>query len=43
MKYSTKRIEDVCIKVLSGGTPKSTNIEFYNPKEVPWLKTAEVN
>ncbi|WP_455026035.1 restriction endonuclease subunit S [Oribacterium sinus] len=43
MKYSTKKIEEVCIRVLSGGTPKTTNIAFYNPKEVPWLKTAEVN
>lgn len=43
MNYETIKIEDICIKVTSGGTPKTTNEAFYNPKEVPWLKTAEVN
>ncbi|SEP67488.1 type I restriction enzyme, S subunit [Lachnospiraceae bacterium RM5] len=43
MSWGTKRIEDICEKVTSGGTPKSTNMSFYNPKEVPWLKTGEVN
>lgn len=43
MNYESIKIEDICIKITSGGTPKSTNEAFYNPKEVPWLKTAEVN
>ncbi len=43
MSYETIKINDICTKVTSGGTPKSTNAEFYNPKEVPWLKTGEVN
>lgn len=43
MSYETIKINDICVKVTSGGTPKSTNSEFYNPKEVPWLKTGEVN
>lgn len=43
MRYETIKINDICKKVTSGGTPKSTNAEFYNPKEVPWLKTGEVN
>lgn len=43
MSYETIKINDICVKVTSGGTPKSTNAEFYNPKEVPWLKTGEVN
>lgn len=43
MSYETIKIEDICIKVTSGGTPKTTNEAFYNPREVPWLKTAEVN
>ena len=43
MSYETIKIDDICIKVTSGGTPKTTNEAFYNPKEVPWLKTAEVN
>lgn len=43
MSYEIIKINDICVKVTSGGTPKSTNAEFYNPKEVPWLKTGEVN
>lgn len=43
MSYETMKINDICTKVTSGGTPKSTNSEFYNPKEIPWLKTGEVN
>ena len=43
MIYKPVKIEDICLKVTSGGTPKSTNEAFYYPKEVPWLKTAAVN
>ena len=43
MRYEKVKIGDICTKVTSGGTPKSTNFAFYNPKEVPWLKTGEVN
>ena len=43
MKWGAKRIEEICSKVVSGGTPKSTNPAFYYPEEVPWLKTGEVN
>ncbi len=43
MSWEIKRIEDICTKVTSGGTPKSTNSAFYYPKEIPWLKTGEVN
>lgn len=43
MIYETKKIEAICTKVTSGGTPKSTNTTYYNPKEIPWLKTGEVN
>jgi type I restriction-modification system specificity subunit len=43
MSYKTIRINDICLKVTSGGTPRSTNAEFYSPEEIPWLKTGEVN
>ena len=43
MSWEKAKIIDICTKVTSGGTPKSTNSEFYNPKEIPWLKTGEVN
>ena len=43
MKYETIKIESVCIKVISGGTPLTSQSSFYYPQEIPWLKTAEVN
>ncbi len=43
MKYKMVKIVDVCIKVISGGTPLTSQSSFYYPKEIPWLKTAEVN
>lgn len=43
MKWEKKKIEDICLNITSGGTPKSTNEAFYNPPEIPWLKTGEVN
>lgn len=35
-------IGDICSKITSGGTPKSTNSSFYNG-DIPWLNTKEVN
>ena len=35
-------IEKICIKISSGGTPKSSVKEFYNGK-IFWLRTQEVN
>ncbi|MDU2830013.1 MAG: restriction endonuclease subunit S [Anaerococcus sp.] len=43
MSWNKEKIINICTKVTSGGTPKSTNSEFYNPEEIPWLKTGEVN
>jgi len=36
------KIEEICSFICSGGTPKSTNSDFYNG-EIPWLNTNEVN
>lgn len=33
----------VCIDVFSGGTPKSTNNDYYNNGQIPWLNTKEIN
>jgi type I restriction enzyme S subunit len=41
-EWSTKIINDVCLKITSGGTPNTGRPEFYNG-EIPWLKTQEVN
>lgn len=43
MSYKAVKLEDICTRIVSGGTPKATIESFYNPKEIPWLKTGEVN
>lgn len=43
MNYDIVKIEDICSRVTSGGTPKTSNPNFYSPEEIPWLKTGEVN
>ena len=40
MEYS--KIDDICLKVCSGGTPTSSNPNYYNGG-IPWLNTNEVN
>ena len=35
-------IGDICSKITSGGTPKSSNTSFYGGS-IPWLNTKEVN
>ena len=35
-------IGDICSKITSGGTPKSSNTSFYDGS-IPWLNTKEVN
>lgn len=37
-----KTIQDVCIKICSGGTPSTTNKKYYDGN-IPWLRTQEVN
>lgn len=36
------KIGDLCSRVTSGGTPKSTNAEYYVGGTIPWLNTKEV-
>jgi len=36
------KLGDVCIKITSGGTPKSNNSTYYGGK-IPWLRTQEIN
>lgn len=43
MSWNTAKIEDLCTHVTSGGTPLTSVPSYYDPKEVPWLKTGEVN
>lgn len=37
-----KRIEEICLKITSGGTPNTRRSEFYGGN-IPWLKTQEVD
>lgn len=37
------KLGDLCNKVTSGGTPKSTVSEYYEEGNIPWLNTKEVH
>jgi type I restriction enzyme S subunit len=41
-EWNATTIGAVCLKVFSGGTPKSTSTEYYGGS-IPWLRTKEVN
>ena len=42
MEWKEVRLGDVCARVCSGGTPKSTNLSYYGG-EIPWLNTKEID
>ena len=42
-EWKKVKLDDICKKVTSGGTPTSTINSYYNPPTIPWLKTKEVN
>ena len=42
MEWKEIRLGDVCTRVCSGGTPKSTNLSYYGG-EIPWLNTKEID
>ena len=42
MEWKEVRLGDVCTRVCSGGTPKSTDASYYEGN-IPWLNTKEVN
>lgn len=42
MKCDVVQLGELCRKVVSGGTPKSTVAEFYDG-DIPWLNTKEVH
>lgn len=41
-EWKKVKLENICLKVCSGGTPKSTVAEYYNG-DIPWLNTKEIN
>ena len=42
MERKEVRLGDVCTRVCSSGTPKSTNLSYYGGK-IPWLNTKEID
>ena len=42
-KIKTICVGDVCTLITSGGTPKSTEKNYYENGNIPWLNTQEVN
>ena len=42
MEWKEVRLGNVCTRVCSGGTPKSTNLSYYGG-EIPWLNTKEID
>lgn len=37
-----KTIQDVCVKICSGGTPSTSHKDYYNGN-IPWLRTQEID
>lgn len=37
------KIADICLRVCSGGTPKSNRAEYYENGQIPWLNTKEIS
>ncbi len=35
-------VKEFCLDMKSGGTPSRTKNEYWNKKEIPWLKTGEI-
>lgn len=40
--WNVTDIEHFCIETKSGGTPSRTNDSYWNKKDIPWLKSGEV-
>ncbi|MFI6278316.1 restriction endonuclease subunit S [Streptomyces sp. NPDC050988] len=42
MSWPTEKLESLCSRVTSGGTPSRTNPDFYVREGIPWVKTQEL-
>ncbi len=42
-EWKEVRLGDLCYRVCSGGTPKSTCSVYYDGGTIPWLNTKEIN
>ena len=43
MKINRMRLSDICNRITSGGTPKTTIAAYYSGGNIPWLNTKEVD
>lgn len=41
--WKTVKLGEVCNRVCSGGTPRSSNSQFYDNGTIPWLNTKEIH
>ncbi|GAA1859137.1 hypothetical protein GCM10009715_03360 [Paeniglutamicibacter psychrophenolicus] len=37
-----RTVDDLCLRVTSGGTPNRSNPEYYEPATIPWVKTGDL-
>lgn len=42
MKWQMRALQELCLRVVSGGTPPTTQPQYYGG-DIPWLRTQEVN
>ena len=42
-RWETITVKDFCTDMKSGGTPSRDNSEYWNSKDLPWLKTGEIH
>lgn len=40
--WEEKRIQDLCVRINSGGTPSRKNKNYWNPSSINWFKTGEL-
>lgn len=40
--WRLRTVDDLCLRVTSGGTPNRSNPEYYEPATVPWVKTGDL-
>ena len=42
-EWTSRTIESLCLRVTSGGTPRTGVVEYYEGGTIPWVTTTEVN
>ena len=42
-EWKEYKLGDLCAKIVSGGTPKTSSKEYYENGNIPWMKTTEIH